>query len=259
MKLGFLAAGVAAAALMAGSAQAGVTVTYEAPKVTNTTTTFTGGSGVETFDGANAVTGGFATNFSNNGVINGVYSSGVQVYPNGVYGGEGASKYAVTFNSAGYSLSLTNSQNVGAGVTYFGYYLPALDGGNVLELWSGATKIFTFSQQTVLTALQARSDYSDYLGKPDAPNQGGNGAQPYVFVNFFATDGTTFDKVVFRESPEVGGYESDNHTVGYYKDITGTPVSGVPEPATWAMMILGFGAAGAMVRSQRRRTGLAAL
>ena len=255
MKLGFLAAGVAAAALMAGSAQAGVTVTYEAPKVTNTTTTFTGGSGVETFDGANAVTGGFATNFSNNGVINGVYSSGVQVYPNGVYGGEGASKYAVTFNSAGYSLSLISTQNT-AGVTYFGYYLPALDGGNVLELWSGATKIFTFSQQAVLDAV---SGNSAYFGKPDAPNQGGNGAQPYVFVNFFATDGTTFDKVVFRESPEVGGYESDNHTVGYYKDITGTPVSGVPEPATWAMMILGFGAAGAMVRSQRRRTGLAAL
>ena len=258
MKLGFLAAGVAAAALMAGSAQAGVTVTYEAPGVTRTATTFSGGSGVETFDGANAVNGGFNSTFGDNGVISGTYSSGIQVYPNGVYGGEGGSNYAVTFDQTGYSLSLKNVQDPGAGVTYFGYYLPALDGGNVLELWSGATKIFTFSQQTVLTALQARSDYSDYLGKPDAPNQGGNGAQPYVFVNFYGTDGTTFDKIVFRESPEVGGYESDNHTVGYYKDITGT-VPGVPEPATWAMMIIGFGAAGAMVRNQRRRTGLAAL
>jgi hypothetical protein len=34
--------------------------------------------------------------------------------------------------------------------------------------------------------------------------------------------------------------------------------SAVPEPSTWAMMIVGFGAAGAMVRSSRRRGALAA-
>ncbi len=37
--------------------------------------------------------------------------------------------------------------------------------------------------------------------------------------------------------------------------VTGTPVAGVPEPATWAMMILGFGAAGSVLR--RRRMALA--
>ena len=36
----------------------------------------------------------------------------------------------------------------------------------------------------------------------------------------------------------------------------GGPVGGVPEPGTWALMILGFGGAGAMLRS-RRRPGLA--
>ncbi|WP_309643293.1 PEPxxWA-CTERM sorting domain-containing protein [Phenylobacterium sp.] len=34
-------------------------------------------------------------------------------------------------------------------------------------------------------------------------------------------------------------------------------VSAVPEPATWAMMIIGFGAVGGMVRNQRRRQTLA--
>jgi hypothetical protein len=32
----------------------------------------------------------------------------------------------------------------------------------------------------------------------------------------------------------------------------GMPVAYVPEPATWAMMVLGFGAAGAMIRTRRR-------
>ena len=34
---------------------------------------------------------------------------------------------------------------------------------------------------------------------------------------------------------------------------TGSP-PGVPEPATWAMMLLGFGAAGTALRRSRRRT-----
>jgi hypothetical protein len=34
-------------------------------------------------------------------------------------------------------------------------------------------------------------------------------------------------------------------------------VSGVPEPATWAMMIMGFGAVGSLVRSRRRKAALA--
>lgn len=36
----------------------------------------------------------------------------------------------------------------------------------------------------------------------------------------------------------------------------GTSVGGVPEPATWALMILGFGAVGLNLRSARRRQGL---
>ena len=35
--------------------------------------------------------------------------------------------------------------------------------------------------------------------------------------------------------------------------VTGTMPSAVPEPATWAMMIMGFGLAGTAIRSRRRR------
>ena len=41
---------------------------------------------------------------------------------------------------------------------------------------------------------------------------------------------------------------------GYVDNIT---ISAVPEPATWAMMIIGFASAGSMVRSARRKQALA--
>lgn len=63
----------------------------------------------------------------------------------------------------------------------------------------------------------------------------------------------------------IGGGESTGTTVSYHfvdnLKITlntqdpGAPVGGVPEPSTWAMMILGFGLAGSVVR--RRRMALA--
>jgi hypothetical protein len=250
MRLSLIFAGVAVAAVTASAAQAGILVTYEAPGVTNTTATFDV-LGTENFNTRALGVGGFATNFGGNGVISGQYSSTTQVNPGDQYGGQGGSNYAVTFGEGGYSLDITSTQNA-AGVTYFGYYLPALDQGNVLELYSGATKIFTFNPTTVLSAV---SGNPLYFGKPDAPHQGQNGGEPYVFVNFYGTAGTHFDRVVFRETPAGGGYESDNHTVGYFKTITGT---GVPEPATWAMMIIGFGGVGAMVRRSRQRQALLA-
>ena len=57
--------------------------------------------------------------------------------------------------------------------------------------------------------------------------------------------GDTFDY-----SAEGGGITSAHTLVG---------VAAVPEPATWAMMILGFGAIGAALRSKRRRNAAPAL
>jgi PEP-CTERM motif len=39
--------------------------------------------------------------------------------------------------------------------------------------------------------------------------------------------------------------------------LNGSAIGGVPEPATWAMMMLGFGAAGGMMRYRRRKTSVA--
>jgi len=54
----------------------------------------------------------------------------------------------------------------------------------------------------------------------------------------------------------VDGFEWNNNTGDYRVTINTAPGGSVPEPATWALMIAGFGGAGAALR--RRRTAVAA-
>ena len=51
-------------------------------------------------------------------------------------------------------------------------------------------------------------------------------------------------------------YKASSNAVLY--STTPTFQSAVPEPATWAMMIIGFGAVGSMVRTSRRRNAFSA-
>lgn len=66
----------------------------------------------------------------------------------------------------------------------------------------------------------------------------------------------------FRIEPGEGLYGNTYGTQGFKGtwDYAGSSavLSGVPEPATWAMMIIGFGVTGAMFRADRRRRRTAA-
>ena len=67
--------------------------------------------------------------------------------------------------------------------------------------------------------------------------------------------GTTFSQI--GDQVALGLSQSFGYSVAggpsYGSDYLGIiTLGGVPEPATWAMMILGFGAAGSMLRSRRR-------
>jgi hypothetical protein len=217
--------------------------------------------GVENFDSLPTGFQSFTTDFGTSGAINGSYS-GVQIIPADQYGGAGGSgQYAVTFSSSGYSLDLTST--IRGGVTYFGYWLSALDHGNQVSFYSHGHLLFTFAPQDVIDAVNAHANPGSYYGNPNAPFLGNDGGEPFIFLNFYADSGS-FDRIVFAEVPQSGGYESDNHTVGRWLTKSGTPVplnnsfvpeGGVPEPATWAMMLIGFGAVGFAAR--QRRQGLA--
>ena len=230
----------------------------EAAGVENTTATFSTG-GVETFNNLPAQTypQSFTTNFGTSGAgstITGTYSAGggtgIQINSADQYGGAGgAGNYIVAFPNTPYSLTLTS--DIVGGVNYFGYWLSALDKGNFVTFYgAGGQVLFTFNPQDVINAVNLSANPSLYYGNPNSTFKGQDSGEPFIFVNFFDTTGS-FSKISFSEQNFGGGYESDNHTVGHYETMgQGTvitltnSVSGVPEPSTWAMMLLGFGGLG---------------
>jgi PEP-CTERM motif len=256
MKKALLGAAALIAALTVGTAAKADTfmLNYEASGVQNTTATFSV-SGVETFNSQSTGVGsGFTTDYGTGGAITGTYSgvNGVQINPADVYGGaEGTGNYIVAFGNTPYTLSLTADPiKDPQGINYFGYWLSALDAGNQVVFLKNGSEVGALTPADVIAKLGTNGPY---YGNPNAPFQGGDSGEPYAFINFYDLNGT-FDQVVFTESPAVGGYESDNHTVGFF-----THVGGVPEPSTWAMLLLGFAGLGiASYRSSRQRASATA-
>lgn len=261
-----MAAALGTAAIASASTPFDVRYESESVGIQHTTATFSAG-GVENFDtrtaGCNTCGSSFTSNFGTGGAITGTYSN-VAVIGADQYGGAGGGgQYAVTFTTGGYSLDL--SSTVPGGVNYFGYWLSALDRGNQVTFYRGGHVLFTFDPTDVIAAVNSHADHASYYGNPNPAFGGQNSGEPYIFLDFFSDRGT-FDQIVFSENPTVGGYESDNHTVGHFLTKgTGTsvplspdsfPAGSVPEPATWAMMIAGFGMVGASLR--RRELNLVA-
>jgi hypothetical protein len=242
------AAGFALCGLSATAAHAAdFNVTIENPGVQSSTSTFSV-KGVETFDSHTAVgPQDFTTDYGlSGGQIIGSYS-GVEVVPADAYGGAGgAGSYAVTpiatVVATSYTLSLSGTQPV----NYFGFWLSALDIGNTVTFSKGGVTVFTFDPQDVLDAISGPSSAA-YFGNP---NGGPDTYEPFVFINFYDTVGS-FDQVTFTQDGEGAGYESDNHTVGFYTQESGTPVGAVPEPSTYAMLLAGL--AGVGLGARRRK------
>jgi hypothetical protein len=237
-----------ALASASSAAQAGFVVTIEDRGVQNSSANFYY-KGVETFDGRATGTGkDFTTTYGGN-QITGSYIN-VQINDADQYGGaNGTGQYAVTFTRNGnYSLDLSTLDP--RGINFFGYWLSALDAGNYITFYKGGNQVFQFTPADVLSFVGSKRQY---FCNPNEPYQSANCGEPYVFVNIYDV-GDTFDRIEFAEVNSGGGYESDNHTVGFwFPPIEGTLVSGtLPAPAPASMAIFGLGLIGLGAARRRR-------
>ena len=119
-----------------------------------------------------------------------------------------------------------------------------------------------------LTSLRGLSSFSFYMGSPDDYN--------HASFTFYGAGGsqTLNGTAIWGGTPPGNGDQSEGFTVTYtfapdavrsieftstgnsfeFDKLAGTEV---PEPATWSMMIMGFGLAGGMMRAARRKQALA--
>lgn len=116
-----------------------------------------------------------------------------------------------------------------------------------------------------MLAGYALTTFNFYMGSPDTYNKLtfhflGGGAQDFEGDEIWGGNGVlgNGDRTKgFRVYYDFGGAKVTSITFGSDNDafefdgLAGN-IAAIPEPSTWAMMILGFGAAGAVMRSRRR-------
>ncbi|MDD4913662.1 MAG: PEP-CTERM sorting domain-containing protein [Methylococcales bacterium] len=215
------------------------------------------GTNVETFNNLTA-----GDKYTNLAWTDGTTTVGTfdSVYINAAnqYGGAGASgsNYAVESASVGGANHVeVSTLTLSTPSAYFGFWWSAGDPNNAVDFYSGSTLVAEFTTATLMDALP-----STYNGNPISPTTL-DPNEPFAFINFYATTGVTFDKIVFTDT-QSSGFEADNYTVRtaawgtqsgetgatpgvVLETVSGTTVtlaSAIPEPDSALLLLIGLSA-----------------
>ena len=124
------------------------------------------------------------------------------------------------------------------------------------------TAIMSFTFDDPVSAALAEFNWARQSDGPAITLRAFNAAGALLeSVTFASTDPayTTGFYGFQRAANDISRFEIDGYWTGARNLSTSTAtISAVPEPATWAMMIIGFGAAGSILRSERRRAAVLA-
>jgi hypothetical protein len=165
-------------------------------------------SGSFTESNANGGTLTFSPGLGGGGAIVQGTVSGSYAQPAGSTGNYLATGYSGMNGTVSEEVGLTGLHD------YLGLYWGSIDSYNTLNLYDGSTLVGTIA--------------GNQVGAPASGDQASGGANRYVNI----LSDQLFNRIEFvTTSP---AFEIDNIA------LTSATVSAVPEPSTWAMMILGF-------------------
>ncbi len=182
---------------------------------------------------------------------------------------DGGLTFIISGNTFSQPFSITNTSTALENVTGFGISLISPFGFDVTNGGWGIDDAVPFSAVGGTGATTGLSSVSPVVDAQQTLN--------FTFSNFGV--GETFSWLIDVDQENVGttlgsqligstGYAdfsnglrglgtfvaiAGNNQGSQFQIRTFTPTPGVPEPATWAMMLLGFGATGAALRSSSRR------
>ncbi|MDX2231363.1 MAG: PEP-CTERM sorting domain-containing protein [Leptolyngbyaceae cyanobacterium bins.349] len=159
---------------------------------------------------------------------------------NNLVQGSVSSQHATPFGNTSRYLTISNRNanvvgntgsvtlNFAQALDYFGLYWGSVDTYNFIDFYSGGSLLRTFGGGDISTT--ARGSWT--------------GASDNLYVNFFASAGQSFDRIVLRSNGTA--FESDNHA---YRESSS---AAVPEPATMTGIALA-GAGFAAVRRKKQK------
>jgi len=231
--------------LSAPACLANIIVSYGAAGAQTTTV-----SGASTYN-FDSLTAGLNTNvvWSGVGTFDSVWAQAADQFG----GAGGTGKYAVTGSEASSANLLSTTLTLSTPQAYIGFWLSAADAQNNLSLYQGTTLLATVNLSVVVNALGTCSTSNHYCGNPNNTTQ--DTGEPFVYVNFFGTSGTTITKAVFTNANNSTGFEFDNVSVDPTQvAVTGTVVSSIivtPEPANLALAASGLGLLALLLRRRR--------